>query len=112
MSYGKMNTLINIVSTTPVKDSEGFATTGDTALATIRAYFEPKNGTEKWQSSAVFAEADALFRFRAIPGLAVTTEMVIALGGQRYNIISVENVRGRNMYLEVLGKAVDASGQS
>ena len=109
MSYGKMNAIFTIYSSTPAKDAEGFAVPGDAPLATGRAYFEPKNGTEKWRNSAVFAEASALFRFRAIPGLAVDTTMFIACNGERYNIISAENVRGRNMYFEVLAKKIDPS---
>jgi head-tail adaptor len=108
MSFGKMNSFIEIVSATQTKDSEGFATIGNTTLANVRAYFEPKNATEKWSNRAVFAEANALFRFRRIPGLDVTTEMVIIHDGKRYGILSAENVR--DMYVEVLGKAVDASG--
>ena len=114
MSFGKMSAFLEIVSTVPVKDAEGFTTPGDTVLANVRAYFEPKNSTERWRNNAVFAEANALFRFRAIPGLTVDTTMTILCGGERYNIISVENVRGRGMYLEVFGKAqkpsVEVSG--
>lgn len=44
MSFGKMNTFIDIISTVPVKDSEGFAVTGDTILASIRAYKEDRRG--------------------------------------------------------------------
>ena len=106
----KLNTKIDIISTTPTKDAEGFATTGDTILASPRAYFEPKNSTEKWHNSAVFAEASALFQFRVIPNLTVDTTMFIICNNERYNIISVEDVRGRGMYIEVLGKAVSASG--
>jgi len=105
MSYGKMTEPYTLVSTIPVKDAEGFATQGDTILATGRAYFEPKNSTEKWRNNAVFEEANAMFRFRAIPGLIVDTTMVILCDGERYNIISVEDVKGRGMYLEVFGKA-------
>ena len=110
MSYGKMTEPYTLVSTTPVKDAEGFATSGDTVLAVGRTYFEPKNSTEKWRNNAVFAEANALFRFRAIPGLTVTTDMFILCGGKRYNILSAEDVRGRGMYLEIIAKAVDGSG--
>jgi len=110
MSYGKMNRFIEIVSVAPVKDAEGFAMSGDTVLANVRAYFEPKNGTEKWRSNAVFAEASALFRFRAIPGITINTAMVIVFGGERYNIISAEDVRGRGMYTEVLAKVVSGGG--
>lgn len=104
VSYGKMNQFIEIVSCAPAKDAEGFAVPGDTVLANVRAYFEPKNGTEKWRNNAVFAEASALFRFRKIPGLTVDAAMVIICGGERYNIISAEDVRGRGMYIEVLAK--------
>ena len=110
MSFGKMNTFIEIVSCVPVKDSEGFAVHGDTVLANVMAYFEPKNGTEKWRNNAVFAEASALFRFRKIPGLTINTAMAIICGGERYGIISAEDVRGRGMYMEILAKAVNSGG--
>lgn len=110
MSFGKLNSFIEIISTTPAKDAEGFAASGDTVLANVRAYFEPKNSTEKWRNNAVFAEANALFRFRAIPELTVTTDMFIICENTRYNILSAEDVRGRGMYIEVIGKAVDGSG--
>jgi len=104
MSFGKLNQQIKIISSTPVKDSEGFSTPTDTVLATVRAYCEPRNSTEKWRNSAVFAEASALFRLRTIPGLTIDTTMHILCGGDRYNIISVENVRGRQMYYEILAE--------
>ena len=109
VSYGKMNKSIEILTTVPTKDSEGFASPGDTVLATVRAYKEDKNSTEKWANRAVFAEATALFRFRTIPGLTVDTTMIILCGVQRYNILSVEDVRGRGMYIEVIAKAVNVS---
>lgn len=48
MSYGKMNCFIDILSTQPIKDSEGFVTTGDVVLASVRAYKENKHGSERW----------------------------------------------------------------
>jgi hypothetical protein len=38
-----------------------------------------------------------------IPGVTVTTEMKILCSGHTFEITSVENVKGRGMYLEVLG---------
>jgi len=110
MSYGKMSKFIELLSSAPVKDAEGFATPGDTVLANVRAYREDKNSTERWANRAVFAEASALFRFRAIPGLTVDTTMSIICGGQRYNILSAEDVRGRGRYVEVIARAVDSGG--
>ncbi len=110
MSYGKMNTRIDIISTIPAKDSEGFVTEGDHILASVRAYKEDRHGNEKWASMAAFSEATAQFRFRTIPGITVTAELVIACADGRYEIINVEDVKGRRMYLEVLAKKVIPSG--
>ena len=109
MSFGKMNSFIELVSATPTKDSEGFVTTGDTVLANVRAYFEPKNTTEKWRNNAAFSEATALFRLRAIPGVAVDPTIYIICGGDRYRVISAEDVRGRGRYWEILTAKVEGS---
>lgn len=109
MAYGKMNTFIDIISTAPVKDADGFVTTGETVLASVRAYFEPKHSSERWANMAAFSEASALFRFRKIPDLTVDTTLVITCDTGRYQIISVEDVRGRGMYIEVLVKKLEGS---
>lgn len=105
----KLNAFIDIISTAPTKDAEGFVTHGDTILASVRAYFEPKNSTEKWANMATFSECNALFKFRCIPDLEITPSMIISGGTGRYEILSVENVRQRNMYLECLCKKVEGS---
>ena len=109
MSFGKMNVNISIAEETIVKDAEGFATKTDTILASLHAYREGRHGSQKWVNRAAFSEATDLFRFRTIPGLIVTTEHVILCDGERYEITSVEDVKGRNMYLEVLVKRIEAA---
>ncbi|EAD5361714.1 phage head closure protein [Listeria monocytogenes] len=109
MSFGKMNQRIQIVTTVNRKDSSGFVMKQDEVLASVRAYKEDKNATEKWMNLATFSSATCLFRFRVIPNLKVTTEMVILSDGERYQITSVENVRNRGMYLEVLTSKVEVS---
>ena len=104
MSYGKMNSFMEIVLPTTIKDEEGFTTQGDSVLASIRAYREGRHGTQKWANRAAFSEATDLFRFRTIPGLSVTTAMAIVCDNERYDITSVEDVSGRGMYVEVLAK--------
>lgn len=104
-----MNTFIDIVESRSEKDDEGFASTVDVTVASVRAYREGRHGTEKWANLAAFSRATDLFRFRVIPGLTVTTEQFILCGGDRFNITSVEDVRGRGMYLEVLAEKVVSS---
>ena len=109
MSFGKMNIRISITVETIVKDAEGFATKTDTILTSIHAYREGRHGSQKWVNRAAFSEATDLFRFRTIPGLTVTTEHVILCDGERYEITSVEDVKGRGMYIEALAERIEAA---
>ena len=108
MSFGKMNTFIDIVEKTVSTDDEGFKSEDTAVVATVRAYREGRHGSEKWANRAVFSEATDLFRFRVIPDVTVTADMRIICGNRTFEITSVEDVRGRGMYLEVLAKEVSS----
>jgi Bacteriophage head-tail adaptor len=110
MSYGKMNTFIDIVQKVTTKDAEGFRTEVDNIVASVRAYREGRHGNEKWANRAQFSEATDLFRFRCIPGVTVTTAMFVINDSGHFEIVSVEDVKGRGMYIEVLAKEVKPSG--
>ena len=107
MSFGKMNSFIDIIQTEQTKDSDGFAVTTDTVLASVRAYKEERHGNVQWANRAAFSNATALFRFRVIPGVTVDTKLHILCGGKRYKILSAEDVRGRGMYIEVLAEIME-----
>ena len=109
MSYGKMRTPVQLLSTEAVKDTEGFAAQQDKVLAEVRAYHEARHGSERWANRAAFSEATDLFRFRAIPGVVVSTKLFLLCEGCRYDITSVEDVKGRGMYVEILAKKVVAA---
>lgn len=108
MSFGKMNKQIDILQTTQNMDAAGFSTSTDTILASVRAYKEDRHGTKMWANRAVFSDATALFRFRVIPTITQPyTLYMIACQGERFKILSAENVRGRNMYIEVLAERIE-----
>lgn len=109
MSFGKMRTPVQILSTEAVKDAEGFSTQQDTVLANVWAYHEARHGSERWANRAAFSEATDLFRFRVIPGVEISTKLFLLCEGCRYDITSVEDVKGRGMYVEILAKKVVAS---
>lgn len=102
-----MRTFIDLISTQHEKDDEGFVNTGDVILASLRAYKEDRHGNEMWANRAAFSEATSLFRFRKMPNLAVTTSHFIACEDGRYRIHSVEDVKGRGMYVEVLAEKIE-----
>ena len=110
MSFGKMNTQIQITQKQITLDDEGFQTESNVVVATVRAYREGRHGSEKWANRAAFSEATDLFRFRTIPGLTVTTDMRLLCDGSVFEITSVEDVKGRGMYIEALAKEVQPSG--
>ncbi len=105
-----MNTFIDIVERVTIKDLEGFSTEVDNILASIKAYREGRHGNEKWANRASFSEATDLFRFRRIPGATITTAMVVVNKEGRFQITSVEDIKGRGMYIEVLAKEVKPGG--
>ena len=109
MSFGKMNGFADIIVTKRIKDSEGFTATVDEILASIRVYREGRHGSQRWANLAAFSEATDLFRFRSIPGIDVTTDHILVCEDGRFDITSVEDVKSRGMYTEVLAKKVVSS---
>jgi len=105
-----LNSFIDIISTEPFKDSEGFVTHGDNVVASVRAYHEPKNSTQKWLNIANFITANALFKFRKITHLTVTNSMLISCTHGRFKILLVEDVKQRGMYISVLAEKIEGSG--
>ncbi len=109
MSFGKMNGFADIVKTRQVKDSEGFTHSEAEVLASIRVYREGRHGSQRWANLAAFSEATDLFRFRCIPDLTVTDDQFLVTEEGRFDIVSVENVKGRGMYVEVLAKRSEST---
>ncbi len=110
MSLGRMTDYIDIISQKNLKDGDGFSERSDAVLASVRAYREGRHGSEKWANRAAFTDSTDLFRFRVIPGLEITTDLLISCAGHRFEITSVEDVKGRGMYIEVLCREVKPSG--
>lgn len=106
MSFGKINTQIDLIIIEREKDKEGFSKNSYNVLASVKAYREDKNASKRWANRALFTEATTLFRFRRIPKIKITNEMIILCLDEHYEILSTENIRNRNMYIEVLAKKV------
>lgn len=97
-----MTTFIEIIETQKIKDESGFITTQDVILASVRAYKELRHGNRMWTNRAAFSKATALFRFRKISNLEIKLSHYIVCDTGRYRILSVEDVKNRGMYTEVL----------
>jgi len=91
-------------------DDEGFEVTEDIALAHVRAYREDRYGSETWKNRSLFSTATVLFRIRAIPDITLDTRCVIITDDGRYNILSVEDIRHKGMYWEILAEKTEQKG--
>ena len=106
MSFGKMNTVASIGRAWTDTDEEGFSVTRVSPLEVVRVYREGRHGSVRWANLAAFSEATDLFRLRTIPDLTIVPGMYVLIGSERFEILSVEDVKGRGMYLELLAKKV------
>ena len=97
MSFGKMNTFIDLVKKEVAVDAEGFKSEKEVTLASVRAYREGRHGSERWANMATFSEATDLFSFRVIPGVSVTTALALRVDGDRFETTAVEEVKGRGI---------------
>ena len=109
MGLGLMNKKAKILSIERNTDIEGFSFDSVAVLKEVRVFVEDRHGSERWANLAAFSEATKLFKLRTIPNLEITTKHFIEYKGIRYNILSVEDVKGRGMYIEILAKKVESS---
>lgn len=103
----KLTEFVDFIRETITTDSEGFKIKENQTLASVRAYREGRHGSEMWKNLSTFFDVTDLFIIRRIPDLKITTDMILLNRGQRFEIVSVEEVRGRGMYVEILAKAVE-----
>jgi len=104
LSYGKINSSIEIMEKVSDKDSAGFSAPTYKTLASVRAYREERHAGKRWANIAAFSTATVLFVFRAIPTLKVTDLHFISDGENIYNIDSANDINGRGMYIEAFAE--------
>ena len=110
MSFGKMNHRIKILKPTTITDSEGFQSKQLALVVSVRAFREGRHGTSAWANRAAFTKATDLFRIRK-PATAIDETMLIQTAdGELFEIDSVEDVRGRGRYLEILASSTHVEG--
>lgn len=82
------------------QDDGGFSNRDSyTEIATVRVKWTNAHGAEVWQAAAVQARQPATvwMRYRA----DVDEACVVKKGGDRFEIVSLDNIQERNEYLEL-----------
>ena len=101
-----MNGFLTILEKVYKTDNEGFKSESWDVVVQVRCYREGRHGSVRWANLAAFSEATDLFRFRRIPHFHFSADYVLLYNGERFIPLSVEDVKGRGMYVEVLAKKV------
>jgi len=104
-----MNSTAQIISRSIGKDPEGFKAETETSLAAVRCWHETRHSSRRWMNMAAFSTATDRFVLRSIPGLTIMPGWLMECAGVRYKILSTENLRQRDMYLEIYAERVESS---
>ncbi len=96
---GELRTRITIETRTASADAGGFPSASWTTLASVWAKWTNLHGSEVWAANAVQANepATVLIRYRR----DVDATCAVVKGGQRYEIVSLDNIRERGEYMEM-----------
>ncbi len=105
MSFGKMNTFIEILEIISPKDEEGFTRKDEKCLYKVRAYLEERHGSLKWANMAAYTKANAIFQIRKIPGFEIRPGMILRCNRGNFKVISAELIRSR--YIELATEKIE-----
>lgn len=105
----QLNKRVEVYKKEITSDLEGFTRKNKVSLGFTRMSREGRHGSQMWANYATFSEATDLFKCRRDPNIEITTSCFLLVDGVEYDILSVENVKGKGLYLEILAKRTEAS---
>lgn len=104
MKIGDLRHRITLQKYIETTDDEGFSTQQWQDIATVWASVENLFGREYWQAAAIQAENTVKFTIRYRKD--ISSDMRIIFQGQQYEIISLDNIKYKNEYIEIKAKEV------
>ncbi len=96
---GEMRTTVTMQQRQMVQDVGGHLSPQWTTVATVKAKWVNAHGAEAVQAAALGHEQAATVTVRFLPGMDATWSLL--MDGQRYAIVSVDNVLDRDQLLEL-----------
>jgi head-tail adaptor len=104
-----MQTQVAVVRREYVLDAEGFSVSQSIPVMEAKAEVELKKANEFWANLAAWSEVDAIFRIRRKPGVEIDSSMLLIAPDGEYNVTSVDSIKGRGMYIEIMAKRISPS---
>jgi len=109
MEIGELRHKITFQKLTTTTNENGFEVEDWEDYKTVWAAVSNLYGKEYFEAAAVQKENTVKFTIRYFKGL--DTSMRILFQGRQYNIISIDNIKYKNKYIEIKALEVEKSGQ-
>ena len=109
MEIGELRHRITFQKLTTTTNENGFEVEAWEDYKTVWAAVTNLHGREYFEAAAVQKENTVKFTIRYFKGL--DTSMRILFQGRQYNIISIDNIKYKNKYIEIKALEVEKSGQ-
>jgi len=111
VSFGKMTTPVVLIGLGEYSiGDDGSAVDNPYNIKRTFAYMEQRNFGKRWINLAEWTEASVMFRLCFDPSLVlddIRRVQVDKPSGKTYKVLSIENVRGRSMYIEILAELIE-----
>lgn len=108
MEISSLNKRITIQELKTNINENGFEVEEWIDFKTVWASITNLHGREYFDAAAVHMESTVKFTIRYFPG--IDTSMRILFKGMNYNIISIDNIKYRNKFIEIKAMEVELSG--
>jgi len=101
---GELNIKISLYARTVVTDAGGFQVPGTLKIADVWARWINAHGSEVWNANMAGAiqPATVLIRYRS----DLDETCLVEKGGQLFEIVTMDNIRERNEYIELKVKRI------
>jgi len=109
LRLGKFTGSVTILQKVRTKDAEGFTSQTLNVVSTVRCYHEGREGKLLQANLATFTEATDLFQIAKPADFTLSRAYVLECGGKRYEILSVDPLKGRDLYLQVIAKSIEGA---
>ena len=108
MNPGELNKRITFQRLTTTTNENGFEVEEWEDFKTVWAAVTNLHGREYFEAAAVQRENTVKFTIRYLKD--IDTSMRILFQGKQYNITSIDNIKYKNVYMEIKALEVDKSG--
>ena len=109
LRLGKFTGSLTILQKVRTQDSDGFTSQTENAVAAVPCYHERRDASTRWEHLTTFTEVTDLFQIKRLPDVELSRSYVLESGGDRFEILYIEPIKGRDVFLQILARCVSGT---